>query len=405
MKKWVIMVLLVILMPICYSAIPVPEVSDAGGEITLPLEEGITYYAVKGDKIVASVRDSDVEYHHRDRLGSNVVTSEASMESESKTLPFGRELENVDHRFTFTGKERDVNSGLYYFGVRYYDFDTGRFTSTDPVQENHPYAYANNNPLKYVDPTGMDDEEKFEVVPEMVEDVGWAVHLLDLYEGRKSGFGGGLGVNTWNYFAEFTGSRHILGWGRFWGSVGFTKSKKTNLAKGDTSDPLIIGEGHTGFRGFTLGLQTGPLSLYSLQSFSQVTVSGANVGESGESNWKGQLADFGGAYKLIDRENFDLSLGLGKQVSHLEEEGGRSSHEDNIYFNAVVSNRVTPPSRRERHRLDAGLRVGTGGIVTISGQVRTPDEDPGKKQWSIGFQGSANKGYFSDFRLLFGVTF
>ncbi|MBT4334519.1 RHS repeat-associated core domain-containing protein, partial [archaeon] len=53
-----------------------------------------------------------------------------------------------------TGKELD-ESNLYYFGARYYDSESGRFTSVDPVKENHAYSYVNNNPLNLIDPTGM----------------------------------------------------------------------------------------------------------------------------------------------------------------------------------------------------------------------------------------------------------
>lgn len=69
-------------------------------------------------------------------------------------------------RQRFTGKERDAESGLDYFGARYYSSPMGRFTSPDPLyldmrrlsdpQQWNLYAYARNNPLKYVDPNGMD---------------------------------------------------------------------------------------------------------------------------------------------------------------------------------------------------------------------------------------------------------
>ena len=65
----------------------------------------------------------------------------------------------------FTGKERDAETGLDYFGARYMSSAQGRFTSPDPFtvtpgrvidpQQLNLYAYARNNPLKYVDPTGM----------------------------------------------------------------------------------------------------------------------------------------------------------------------------------------------------------------------------------------------------------
>lgn len=63
----------------------------------------------------------------------------------------------------FTAKERDAETGLDYFGARYDSSAQGRFTSpdatmataftTDPQTWNR-YTYANNNPLKYIDPNG-----------------------------------------------------------------------------------------------------------------------------------------------------------------------------------------------------------------------------------------------------------
>jgi len=63
------------------------------------------------------------------------------------------------HRFT--GKEYE-NSGIYYFGARYYDPWLGRFLTPDPLgkfepkdpKTINPYIYCSNNPLRYVDPTG-----------------------------------------------------------------------------------------------------------------------------------------------------------------------------------------------------------------------------------------------------------
>ena len=81
-------------------------------------------------------------------------------------LPFGDALScsnsaslNGHH---FTGQIHDQTSGNDYFGARYYSNYTGRFMSPDPLggslgnpQTLNKYAYAVNNPLKFVDPTGL----------------------------------------------------------------------------------------------------------------------------------------------------------------------------------------------------------------------------------------------------------
>ena len=65
-------------------------------------------------------------------------------------------------RFTFTGKERDSETGFSYFGARYYDSDilTG-WLSVDPMADKYPnispYAYCAWNPVRLVDPDGREN--------------------------------------------------------------------------------------------------------------------------------------------------------------------------------------------------------------------------------------------------------
>ena len=62
---------------------------------------------------------------------------------------------------SFTGKEKDSETGFYYFGARYYDPSlSGLFISVDPMSDKYPnispYAYCAWNPIKLVDPDGME---------------------------------------------------------------------------------------------------------------------------------------------------------------------------------------------------------------------------------------------------------
>ena len=62
-----------------------------------------------------------------------------------------------DNTRKFTGKEFDADSNLYYYGARYYDPYIGRFTQRDPIGDGiNWYAYVANNPLAFVDPTGLE---------------------------------------------------------------------------------------------------------------------------------------------------------------------------------------------------------------------------------------------------------
>jgi len=82
-------------------------------------------------------------------------------------LTFGASVGSATSVQQFTGKERDSESGLDYFGARYYGSALGRWTSPDklnltsarllsPTNTLNKYAYAANNPLKFIDPDGRD---------------------------------------------------------------------------------------------------------------------------------------------------------------------------------------------------------------------------------------------------------
>jgi RHS repeat-associated protein len=65
-------------------------------------------------------------------------------------------------RYRFTGKERDEESGLNYQGARYYAPWLARWTSCDPAgiaDGPNLYTYVRNNPMRLVDPTGMQGED------------------------------------------------------------------------------------------------------------------------------------------------------------------------------------------------------------------------------------------------------
>src|SRR5690554_8183888 len=100
---------------------------------------------------------------HTDHLGSiRAVTDEAgAVVWSADHLAFGTRFgEAGDGSFEqwkgSTGKEYDPDTGLYYFNARWYDQETGRFISEDPIKDGvNWYTYAANNPLRSVDPTGL----------------------------------------------------------------------------------------------------------------------------------------------------------------------------------------------------------------------------------------------------------
>ena len=72
--------------------------------------------------------------------------------SVSSLVPFFAEIH------TFSAKEKDTETGLSYFGSRYYSSDLSIWLSVDPMSDKYPslspYVYCANNPIKLVDPNG-----------------------------------------------------------------------------------------------------------------------------------------------------------------------------------------------------------------------------------------------------------
>ena len=62
-------------------------------------------------------------------------------------------------RYRYNGKERDEETGLYYYGARYYAAWLGRWTAVDPASPDGSsrYAYVHNRPVTLVDPNGRED--------------------------------------------------------------------------------------------------------------------------------------------------------------------------------------------------------------------------------------------------------
>ena len=82
-------------------------------------------------------------------------------------------IEGIANPFTYTGREQDPESGLYYYRARYYDPEIGRFLSEDPIgftaRDLNLYRYVGNNPVKFVDPDGL----KVEVQWHEYSGTGW----------------------------------------------------------------------------------------------------------------------------------------------------------------------------------------------------------------------------------------
>ena len=110
---------------------------------------------------------SDNKYHYylKDHQGNNrvVINQSGTVEETNHYYPFGGVFASTSNfqPYKYNGKELDTKKGLnwYDYGARHYDAVLGRFMTNDPLAEKYyplsPYAYCGNNPIRYIDPTGM----------------------------------------------------------------------------------------------------------------------------------------------------------------------------------------------------------------------------------------------------------
>ncbi len=108
-------------------------------------------------------------YFHFDALGSPVAASDqaGNVVWKEEYRPYGARIKQApaagSNTRWYTGHPHDDDTGLTYMGARFYDPVVGRFMATDPkgftadnLHSFNRYAYANNNPYKFVDPDGRE---------------------------------------------------------------------------------------------------------------------------------------------------------------------------------------------------------------------------------------------------------
>jgi RHS repeat-associated protein len=113
---------------------------------------------------IASIATAGTFFLAADELGSTrLVTSGSSQVFSSDYVPYGVEHgASGSEEYMYTGMLYDAATGLYYDNARFYDPSTGKFLTADPVgggksdpQSLNAYAYARDNPLAIVDPSGL----------------------------------------------------------------------------------------------------------------------------------------------------------------------------------------------------------------------------------------------------------
>jgi len=152
----------------------VPKLTDLTGKIKVRYDSlGVVYKGTSQGSVgmitsTAGKIPTPLKYYfHSDHLGSSSLITDATggIVQHLEYVPFGEVF--IDERaatstwstpYKFNAKELDEETGLYYYGARYYDPRTSVWISVDPLAEKNPdvgsYVYCEDNPVVFVDPDG-----------------------------------------------------------------------------------------------------------------------------------------------------------------------------------------------------------------------------------------------------------
>ena len=276
--------------------------------------ENNLYFVYHGDEIVGFVKGTTETYYYfqKDVLGNVVAVYDANNGQVAAYTydAWGkcRIRINVNGIATlnpirYRGYYYDEETGLYYLQTRYYDPEIGRFISPDTVDYLDPetvhglnlYAYCNNNPIMYTDPTGhMPNWLKWVIggvafagavaltalsggaLAPMFIQMGASIAVGGLIEGAANAI---PGESFWEGFADGTAD------GAMWGGISALASSTVSCVKNLSlikSRGVVIGKGmeRVGFIADQAALSKyTPMKGYDL------------IRGSGESVWRASLAD------------------------------------------------------------------------------------------------------------------
>ena len=120
----------------------------------------------------ARAPQGNIYYFHPDHLGTSTFLTDLNGNPYQffLNLPFGETMaeqhsfsEEYESPYKFNGKELDSETGLYYYGARYYDPRISNWLSVDPMMEKYsgwnPYNYTLQNPINLTDPDGREVDD------------------------------------------------------------------------------------------------------------------------------------------------------------------------------------------------------------------------------------------------------
>jgi RHS repeat-associated protein len=177
----------------------------------------VAHYAFGADTDEVAIvnRGGNNYFYHQDGLGSVVAITDASGNvvqrygydawgnMKQNTGSFAFSGSGLVNDFTYTGREYDNESALYYYRARSYDPVIGRFLQKDQLQgqldspqtRNH-YAYAGNSPVNRTDPSGEE---------EVVGEVGTLNSGVNQAAAAFVGFFAGFGLTNLEFLGQYLG--------------------------------------------------------------------------------------------------------------------------------------------------------------------------------------------------------
>ena len=140
-----------------YDGLHIIEVYDGN---TMALKSSFVHSDVIDEALFGTIQGQDL-YYHQDGLNSVKALTDISgniivnYDYDAWGNPVGT-MPSIANPFTYTGREYDKETGMYYYRARYYDPKVGRFISKDPIKDGiNFYSYVGNNPVNYTDPMGL----------------------------------------------------------------------------------------------------------------------------------------------------------------------------------------------------------------------------------------------------------
>ncbi len=282
---------------------------------------------------------------------------------------------NNKNDYKFTGKELDDETGLYYYGARYYDADLSRFVSRDTwagiptnPQTLNKYSYVKNNPLKYVDPSGNVLEISGAYGKNFVKSVTSSLEKIN------------PNVKVTQYGNNYRVSMNIGTWDRIKASIFGDSTVKLLNRVIDSDHTITIQEATNTRKGRDLGAK--PAN----------KVAASRIGCGGTIGWTAGLNPTVNTYQK-DGTTGDLTspaeITLAHELIHTTHyiDGSWSGSKENVNYKGLDGQRYNDTNKEEVRTMGLGFNKWFSGDITEN-DIR---EDVMKRQKKTRGESSMNK--------------